>query len=464
MSGPGQGSAELPAREAAARIRTGAFTSAELVAACLDRIEETDATRGGWAEVDRDGALGVAREMDALRRHGLPLGTLHGVPVAIDEVFGAGPPTPPDHGRNVSPGPSPEAAPDHSRGVKSAVTERLSEAGAVVIGRTRAGVWPSEPAASTPPVVRPLDAARTAGAPCGAAAAAVGTRRVPLAVICEAEGAVIRSASYCGVFGFRPSRGIISRRGAVPWSPTLAQVGTLGRTLEDVAFLADVLAGYDAADSASYLRPRPRMYEGLRSDPPVEPDFIWLDTPWDDRLSAASNAGFDELRDALGRHVARFPTPAWFARLPAAHRIIVEYEAATGGRGQGERSFAPPAEIVERGLAHGEERYRVALAAMEQAQRYFSELFHDYDAVMAPATAGEAPSSRSGEEEDAVFCAPWSLCGLPALCVPLLTGETGLPVGLQLIGGADEDDRLLRATRWSIEQLLAEAEGSTSIP
>ena len=117
------------------------------------------------------------------------------------------------------------------------------------------------------------------------------------------------SASFCGVFGFRPTRGIISRRGAHSTSPTLDQVGMFGRDLEDVAFLADVLGGYDAADEASGLRPRPRMREGFRSKPPVEPDFICLDMPYDERLSTTAEEGFEELRNSLGEHVVRLPAP-----------------------------------------------------------------------------------------------------------------------------------------------------------
>ena len=272
------------------------------------------------------------------------------------------------------------------------------------------------------------------------------------------------SASYCGVFGFRPARGVISRRGAVSLSPTVDQIGILGRTLEDVAFLADVLGGYDAADAASFLRPRPRMHEGVTSVPPVEPDFIWLDMPYEDRLSATGRAGFDELCDCLGERVTRFPAPAWFGRLPAAHRIIVEYETATAWRMRGETPDESPAESAElgeltrRGLAHGEERYRAALAAMAQAQRYFSEFFHDYDAVIAPACAGEAPVHPLAEDDDPVFGAIWALCGLPALCVPLLEGESGMPMGVQLIGSAHRDDRLLRTTRWMIERILGDAQ------
>ena len=439
----------MRAVEAAARIRAGALTSVELVTACLDRIEETDAALRAWTQIDRDDALEQAREMDSLRQRGLPLGALHGVPVAIDEVFGAS---------GIPAGHCPDSPANGSASGTPAVVERLKEAGAVVAGKTRTtGPILGRSAAA----INPRDALRTAGSPCGSAAAAVAACQVPLAIACEARGGIAMSASFCGVFGFRPTRGIISRRGAFSSSQTLDQIGVFGRGLEDVAFLADVLGGYDAADAASYLRPRPRMREGFRSKPPVEPDFIWLDMPCDDRLSAAGAEGFEELRGCLGEHVVRLPAPAWFSRLPAAHRIIDEYEAAAWWDAHGERSDASVPEIAERGLAHGEDRYRAALAAMEQAQGYFSEFFHDYDAVIAPAAAGEAPSVESGAD-DSVFCEIWALCGLPTLCVPLLEGEAGLPVGVQLIGSANGDDRLLRSAGWLIDQILDESEGPGS--
>ena len=440
-------SPDLPALEAADRIRAGALTSVELVTACLDRVEQAEPELRAWAEIERDTALELAREMDALRQHGLPLGALHGVPVAIGVEFGRSSVSV-GHGEDTHPNcrPPQDASP--------AVVERLREAGAVVVGRTRA----VEPLVGpTDSAIHPQDGLRTAGAPCGNAAAAVGAGHVPFAVTCEAHGGVMLSASYCGVYGFRPARGVVSRRGAVSLSPTLDQAGILGRTLEDVALLADVLGGYDSSDAASYLRPRPRMLEGVRSTPPVEPDFIWLDMPYHDCLSAASRAGVEELCDCLGTRVARFPAPAWFGRLPAAHRIIVEHETAERWRMRGEQSSASLTEMAERGFAHGEELYRAALSEMKQAQRYFSSLFHEHDAVIAPATAGEAPLRMSTDNDDLVFCATWVLCGLPILCVPLLQGDSGLPIGMQLIGSAHQDDRLLRTGRWLIDRILGDA-------
>ena len=160
--------------------------------------------------------------------------------------------------------------------------------------------------------------------------------------------------------------------------------------------------------------------------------------------------------------MVRLPAPAWFGRLPAAHRIIDEYETAVWCRARGERSSPMFPEIVARGFAHGEERYRAARSAMRRTEAYFSDFFRDYDAVIAPAAGGEAPPIESGFA-DPVFSRIWALCGLPSLCVPLLEGEAGLPVGVQLIGSASGDDRLLRSAAWLVERLLEETRGPESI-
>ena len=375
MNRPDRSIRDLTALAAVARIRSGLLASEELTAACLDGAQCTDTAPGRWAWIDCNQALDRAREMDSLRQHGLPLGALHGVPVSIEDGF-AGSGGQVEGAEHVRPTPCAPDAP------APAIVERLLEAGAIVIGATRVA---DPDLGQSAPSLHPRDERRTAGAPCGNAAAAVSACQVPLAVTCEAQGGIIRAASYCDVFGFRPARGVISRRGAASLSPTTDQVGILGRTLEDVAVLADVLGGYDAADTASYLRPRPRMQEGAASTPPVAPDFIWLDMPYNDRLSAAGRAGFEELLEFLGPRAVRFPAPAWFGRLPAAHRIIFEYETAAAWRMKGEPSESTLFEVAQRGAAHGEERYHAALDAMEQGQKYFAELFNDYDAVITPA-------------------------------------------------------------------------------
>ena len=111
---------------------------------------------------------------------------------------------------------------------------------------------------------------------------------------------------------------------------------------------------------------------------------------------------------------------------------------------------------IEGGQRITAKRYREALQAKTAAEDYFTKFFYDYDAVIAPSALGEAPPIETGTG-DPVCCTVWTLCGLPALSMPVLTGAAGLPVGVQLIGGPDEDDRLLRTANWILRTLAVEA-------
>ena len=109
--------------------------------------------------------------------------------------------------------------------------------------------------------------------------------------------------------------------------------------------------------------------------------------------------------------------------------------------------------IVERGRKITDSQYQDALGIKASAEAYFDEFFHDYDAILAPSAAGEAPLIASGGTGDPIFCSVWTTAGLPCLTMPLLVGENGLPVGVQLIGAAEQDDRLMRTARWLLNEL-----------
>ena len=144
---------------------------------------------------------------------------------------------------------------------------------------------------------------------------------MPLAIGSQTGGSVNRPASYCGVYGFKPTRGSISRRGALQTSETLHQVGGFARTLEDVALLTDALSGYDAADAASYLRPKPKTLGGYDSEPPVAPTFAYLDIP-SFALTDAMRGAMDEVADALGAQIERLSAPGSFAQILADQHTI----------------------------------------------------------------------------------------------------------------------------------------------
>ncbi|MEO3415785.1 amidase [Roseovarius sp. CAU 1744] len=438
----------LSAVDAARAIRDGRISSAALVQACLDRIAKTDGQIRAWAQLDQDIALAQAHEMDRIRKSGKATGALHGVPVGLKDIIDTRF-LPTECGSPVFAGRQAEA--------NALIVDRLREAGAVILGKTTtAELAYLHPTHTT----NPHNAAHTPGGSSSGSAAAVAAGHVPLAVGTQTGGSVIRPASFCGTYGLKPTRGMISRSGLLRTSGSLDQVGVFANTLEDMGLLTDVLSGFDAADPASFARPRPSLLEGARSDPPVAPDIAWFDMPYHDRLSEDARDGLDAVIEALGARVERFDAAPQLAGLTDVHKTIYDYEIARQMEqlvaDHGATISSEMRAAVRRGLAIGEDQYQDALAVKETADAFFVEHFNDFDAIMAPSASGEALALSEGNTGDAIYCTIWTLAGLPCLTLPLLVGSTGLPIGVQLIGAAEEDDRLMRTAAWMLRSLAEE--------
>jgi len=434
----------LSACDAVRKIKDGSLSSVKLVTACLARIDETDGQLKAWAHLDRDHALAQAEEMDAIRRAGRPTGALHGVPVALKDIIDTQD-FPTERGTSIYAGRTPES--------DAALVERLREAGAVILGKTVT----TEFAFMHPAQTRnPHNPDYSPGGSSSGSAAAVAAFHVPLAVGTQTNGSVIRPASYCGTYGFKPTRGVISRRGVLRTSKSLDQVGVFGRSLEDVALLVDAIGAYDPTDALSYPRPRPKMLAGSRAEAPVPPELIWFDLPFNDRLADDAREGLDEVVNALGARVERAPVSDNMIGLVEMQNVIQEYELCrhleTEFCEHWDKLSSTLQPVVERGRAISDAQYGEAIEIKASAEEYFDLFFKDYDAIIAPSATGEAPKFGDGTG-DPVFCTIWTLCGLPTVNLPILVGGNNLPVGVQLIGAAQEDDRLLRTASWLLKDL-----------
>ena len=304
----------LSANEAAQQIRDGRLTSVQFVQACLDRIEQTDGQLKAWAHIDSDMAFAQAQAMDDLRRRGKPLGPLHGIPVGLKDIIDTSD-LPTERGTPIFSGRKPEK--------DASIVDRLREAGAVILGKTVT----TELAFMHPADTRnPHNPEHSPGGSSSGSAAAVAGFHVPLAIGTQTNGSVIRPAAFCGTYGFKPGRGIISRTGILKTSESLDQVGVFARTLEDTALLVDAIGAYDPEDEKSYARPRPKMLQGAKAKAEIEPDIAWFDLPFADRLSSDAKDGAEELISALGERVTRIEAPEFFSGLIETQRIIHEYE------------------------------------------------------------------------------------------------------------------------------------------
>ncbi|MEM8775132.1 MAG: amidase, partial [Pseudomonadota bacterium] len=187
----------LTAVQAVDGVKDGRFTSEALVSACLERIERTEPAIKAWAHIDADAALSQARELDRMRAIGHALGPLHGVPIGLKDIVDTSD-MPTECGTEINAGRQPDS--------DARLVEELREAGAVIMGKTAT----TEFAFMCPaPTTNPHDASRTPGGSSSGSAAAVAARHVPLAIGTQTGGSVVRPASFCGVYGFKPTRGTI---------------------------------------------------------------------------------------------------------------------------------------------------------------------------------------------------------------------------------------------------------------
>lgn len=437
----------LSVAEAQAAFVAGRLTSVQLVQSCLDRIRDTDGAIKAWAFLDPEAALAQAAECDRIRKAGMAVGRLHGIPVGLKDIIDTAK-MPTERGTPIFKGRQTETV--------ARMVEHLREAGAVIMGKTVTTELAFVHANETR---NPHNPDHSPGGSSSGSAAAVAACHVPLAIGTQTNGSVIRPASFCGTFGFKPTRGVISREGVLQTSVSLDQVGCFGRTLADVALLTDVIGSYDQRDPASFARPRPDMTAGAAAEVPVTPDLAWFDLPFNDRLSEAAREGLDAVLDILGKHVTRMEPADTLSNLVAVQARIHEYEIAQHQAEVFDAHWDQISEtlkpVITRARKISKTEYEDALAVKASAESFFADFFVEFDAIIAPSAAGEAPAFGPGTG-DPIFCTLWTLAGLPCVTLPLLVGETGLPIGVQLIGPAEKDDRLLRTASW-LQTQLAEA-------
>jgi Asp-tRNA(Asn)/Glu-tRNA(Gln) amidotransferase A subunit family amidase len=434
----------LSLTQAAADIREGRITAAELVSDCLERVEEVDSKVQAWAFLDRVHAMQQAEAADQHRKQGKALGPLHGVPVGIKDIFDTGD-MPTELGSPMWAGRTPRR--------DAAVVARLRAAGAVIMGKTVTTEYAYRQPGKT---TNPHDAGRTPGGSSSGSAAAVAALMVPGAVGSQTNGSVIRPAAFCGVVGFKPTHGLIPRRGALLLSRTLDHVGVFARTVADAALVAETLVGFDEEDPDTRPIARPPLVAVAASEPPLPPRLAFVRSPAWEHAEPVTREAFAELVEALGEAVAEVELGAGFARAVEMHRTIMEVEMAHNLHRDyekgGDRLSAELRTLIERGRGHAAVDYAAAVAGIPSLNGALDAVFDEFDAIVTPAAPGEAPPGLT-TTGDPIFCTLWTYLGTPAVTLPLLRSPAGMPLGVQLVARRDGDARLLRTARWLVTML-----------
>ncbi len=466
---------ELGLAELSRKLAARELSSADVTAACLDRIARLDGRIGAFLHVDEAGAKAAAAASDARRQKGQALGPLDGVPVALKDIFCTeGIPT--TCGSRILEGFRPPFDSTH--------VTRLKQAGAVLLGKLNMdefAMGSSNETSAFKPCRNPWDLERTPGGSSGGSAAAVAARLCFAALGTDTGGSIRQPAALSGVTGIKPTYGRCSRYGVIAFASSLDQVGPLARSAEDCALVLEAIAGKDPRDSTSLDVPVPRFSEsargasvkGLRLGVPKEYFVAGLD-PEIDRLVKAAMAKLE----ALGAELVPISLPHTDLAL-ACYYIVAPAEASSnlsrydGVRfGLSRRDAGGLRDLYARTRAAGfgaEVKRRILIGTYALSSGYydayylraqkvrtlvrrdFEAAFEKVDAVVTPTSP--IPAFRLGEKTEdpvAMYLADvltlsCNLAGLPGISVPCGFTGAGLPAGLQLLGKPLDEATLFRA-------------------
>jgi len=466
----------LTAIELRSRLADGEVSSEQAVRACLDRIAAADGQVGAFVHLFADRAIEQARSIDARRARGEPIGPLAGLPVAIKDNMATSFGVTSCGSRILA---------DFHAPYDATVVERLSAADGVILGKTNMDEFAMGSSTENSALGRtanPWDGSRVPGGSSGGAAAAVAARMVPAALGSDTGGSIRQPASLCGVVGLKPTYGRVSRYGLVAFASSLDQIGPLGRTVPDAALLLNAIAGRDGRDSTSVDRAVPDYL--ARLDEPLDRLRVGVVREFfgeglDEPVRSAVQAALADL-ERSGAELVEVSLP--HARYGiATYYIVAMAEASSNlarydGVHYGYRT-PHPADYVDvymasRADGFGDEvKRRIMLGTYALSSGYYDAYYlralkvrrlikGDFDAAFAQVDVVAGPTSPTvafefGAKTDDplqmylsdVYTGTCNLAGLPGISVPCGFDEAGLPIGLQLIADAFEEEKLLRAAR-----------------
>lgn len=444
--------ATLTLSQAALGLRDRQFSSVELTRALLERIAAWQPSINAFVAVEADEALAAAQAADGALARGEISGPLHGVPLAHKDMYYVA-------GRVAECGSKLRAgwvAPASSTAI-----EKLTTAGALRLGRLHMAEFAYGPTghnAHLGPARNPWNPAHITGGSSSGSGAAVAARLTPAALGSDTGGSIRGPAHFCGVSGFKPTYGRVSRANAMPLSFTLDTVGPLAQTAEDCGLITALLVGPDPLDPTTAGAPAWDAQAAGRSVRGMTigvPDSFYVDDLEPD-VARAFEAALETFR-RLGVNVVKVTLPDQ-TLVSAAALIVIVVEATTCHapwlRTRADDYGAQVRARLENGVAYSAVEYLEALRWRGPALSAHLEATRGVDAVIAPVARSAAPTIAEtdvggGPNAESViqgvtrFMRPVNFLGVPALAVPAGFSERGLPIGIQLMGRPFRDETVI---------------------
>jgi aspartyl-tRNA(Asn)/glutamyl-tRNA(Gln) amidotransferase subunit A len=440
--------------EAARRLRAREVSATELIEGCLERIAALNPALNAFITVTEETARRTARQADEDLARGIDRGPLHGIPVAVKDVFLT-------RGVRTTAGSTlfADYVPDHD----AAAVELLAQAGAVLVGKTNMhelayGITSANPHFGA--VRNPHDPARIPGGSSGGSAVAVASGMALAALGSDTGGSIRIPAAFCGVVGLKPTYGRVSRYGMLPLSFTMDHAGPLVSSARDAALVLNAIAGHDARDPSSSRRPVEDYlpaYEGSLEGVRVGlPENFYLERVTPEARDAVARAA--GLAGLLGARVLPVRVPDMDG-VNTIGRVLLLAEATaalTPHLAERFRFGDDVRALLDQGRLIPATDYVNAQRLRRLMQDEFRLVWRQVDVLFTPTVPlgapkiGEAAVEIAGQMEDVRLAATrlvrgMDVLGLPAVSLPCGTDPMGLPLGLQIVAPEFGEAALLRA-------------------
>lgn len=473
---------ELTAVKLGEKIKAGETTAVEAVKAVLAEIKEKESEIHAYITIDEKKALETAEKVQKRIASGELTHPLAGVPVALKDNLCT---------KDMKTTCASRMLESFVPFYTATAVEKLIEAGAVIIGKTNMDEFSMGSTTETSffgVTKNPRNPEYAPGGSSGGSCAAVAAGECFAALGTDTGGSIRQPSAYCGVTGIKPTYGTVSRYGMIAYASSLDQIGPVGKDVRDCAVILETIAGYDEKDSTSIERKDTDFSSALLDEVKgmkigIPRDYLREGLKPEVKKAVLSAAKLLEARGAIVEEfnlgLSEYAVPAYYVIASAeASSNLERFDGVKYGYRASDyeglhdmykksRSEGFGKEVKRRimlgafALSSGyyDAYYLKALRTKALIKKVFDTAFASYDILLAPVAPTTAP--RLGESlKDPlkmylsdIYTVPVNLAGLPAVSLPCGNDEKGLPVGVQLIGDAFEEKKLIRAG-YTLEQTL----------
>ncbi|NRT71251.1 Asp-tRNA(Asn)/Glu-tRNA(Gln) amidotransferase subunit GatA [Clostridium beijerinckii] len=475
---------QMNIKEMVEKIKSGELTSEALVQSYIEEITKNEGTINAFLTLTCDEALAKAKEIDAKIKAGESLGRLAGIPIAIkDNICTEG----------VNTTCASKMLEDFIPPYDATVIKKLLAEDAIIIGKTNMdefAMGSSNENSAFKKTLNPRDITRVPGGSSGGSAAAVAAKFAPVSLGSDTGGSIRQPAAFCGVVGLKPTYGLVSRFGLIAFGSSLDQIGPFSNSVEDSAYILNIISGTDEYDSTSIRDLKEIDYtaglqdgiKGMKIGVPEE----FFGEGLDEEIKESVKNSLDKFKE-LGAEVETFSLPIIKEGL-AAYYIMSSAEASTNlDRYDGIRygyktpNYTNLDELVENSRTEGfgaEVKRRIMLGTYALASGYYDayykkadafrrklrydlkKTFEKYDLIVGPVSPvlpfkiGEKKADPLAMYLADIYTINVNLAGNPAISIPAGKSKEGLPIGIQLMGDMLCEEKIFKAA-YSLEQALA---------